>query len=209
MNKSSAALGIVFVLLFLAPGIHCQERGPMKPIAPLMIEHRQIDRMLLVMEKATAEIKSTNRVDPAFIDAVMDFVVFYGDKTHHGKEEAILFAELAKKEISAEHKRIMEELIQEHRAAIDLVNSLAAAKQDYLGGNTAALFEIVALLEKMTAHYHAHIYKEDRQFFIPVMDYFSKDEQDEMLIRMREYDSRMIHIKYKQVIQDWAERFSP
>ena len=209
MKKSSAALVIVFVVLFWATGIYCQERGPMKPIAPLMIEHRQIDRMLLVMEKATAEIKSTNRVDPAFIDAVMDFVVFYGDKTHHGKEEAILFAELAKKEISAEHKRIMEELTQEHRAARSFVDSLAATKQDYLGGNTAALSQILALLEKMTAHYHAHIYKEDRQFFIPVMNYFSKAEQEEMLMKMREYDSRMIHVKYKQVIQDWAERFSP
>ena len=209
MKKNAAALAVVFVVIFCAPGIYCLERGPMKPIAPLMIEHRQIEKMLLVMEKATDEIKASGRIDPDFISAVIDFVAIYGDKTHHGKEEAILFAELAKKDISAEHKRIMDELAEEHRQARRLVESLAAAKKDYAGGNTAALSQIVAILEKMTAIYHAHIFKEDRQFFLPAMDYFSKAEQDEMLGRMREYDSHMIHVKYKQVIQDWAERFSP
>ena len=170
MKKSAVALAVVLFVILCAPGIHCRERGPMKPIAPLMIEHRQIDRMLLVMEKAAAEIKTSSRVDPAFIDAVIDFVMFYGDKTHHGKEETILFAELAKKKISAEHKRIMDELVEEHRAAVRLAESLAAAKRDYVGGDTEAISRIAAILEKMTAHYHAHIFKEDRQFFLPAMD---------------------------------------
>jgi hemerythrin-like domain-containing protein len=209
MKKSAAALAAVFVVIILAPGIHCLERGPMKPIAPLMIEHRQIEGMLMVMEKATAKIKTSGHVEPAFIAAVIDFIVIYGDKTHHGKEEAILFAELAKKKLSAEHKRMMDELVEAHRAARRLVDSLAAANKDYAGGNTAALSQIAAILEKMTALYHAHILKEDRQFFLPAMDYFSKAEQDEMLGRMREYDRQMIHVKYKQVVQDWAKRYSP
>ncbi len=38
----------------------------------------------------------------------------YADRTHHGKEQDILFRDLEKKELSPNHTKIMGELLEEH-----------------------------------------------------------------------------------------------
>jgi hemerythrin-like domain-containing protein len=63
----------------------------MQARGPLMIEHRLIERMLKVVEGVVADIEATQKVDPVFIDTAVDFIRFYADRTHHGKEEDILF----------------------------------------------------------------------------------------------------------------------
>lgn len=60
----------------------------------LMVEHRVIERMIALIEKALAQIESAGVIDALFVDAVVDFVRTYADRTHHGKEEDILFRDL-------------------------------------------------------------------------------------------------------------------
>ena len=67
----------------------------MQSRGPLMIEHRLIERMITLIKQKLNQIESTNQVDPLFIDTVVDFIKFYADRTHHGKEEDILFRELS------------------------------------------------------------------------------------------------------------------
>ena len=69
----------------------------MKPRGPLMIEHRLIEKMLKAMDREAAKIRRDKKVDPVLIDTAVDFIRVYADRTHHGKEEDILFKELAKK----------------------------------------------------------------------------------------------------------------
>jgi len=66
----------------------------MMPIAPLMIEHRLIERMIKVMKNEVNVISATGRARPEFIDAAVDFIRTYADRCHHGKEEDILFRQL-------------------------------------------------------------------------------------------------------------------
>ena len=47
-----------------------------------------------------------------------------------------------------------------------------------------------------------HIEKEDKHFFIPAMDYFSKEEQSAMLDEFRVFDRNMIHEKYKKIVEE-------
>ena len=63
----------------------------MQSRAPLMIEHRLIERMLSVIRDDLPKIKSKHKVDPVFVDIAVDFIRVYADRTHHGKEEDILF----------------------------------------------------------------------------------------------------------------------
>jgi hemerythrin-like domain-containing protein len=62
-----------------------------------MIEHRLIEKMLEVVRNQISLIDSTNSIDRVFIDTTVDFIRTYADRTHHGKEEDIMFRELAKK----------------------------------------------------------------------------------------------------------------
>src|SRR5512140_3502880 len=89
------------------------EEPNMQSRGPLMIEHRLIERMIGVMRGVEKQIGEKQGVDPHLIDAVVDFIRMYADRTHHGKEEDILFKRLAEKALSAQDQRLMDELIQD------------------------------------------------------------------------------------------------
>jgi hemerythrin-like domain-containing protein len=171
----------------------------MKPIGPLMWEHRLIEKMLSFFEGETKKIAEQKKVAPLFVDTAVDFIRTYADRTHHGKEEDILFRDLIKKQLSAEHTRIMEELVEEHKYARKTVGMLVDAKERYLkGGDTSQ--EVVALLRELAHFYPIHIEKEDKHFFYPCMEYFTMEEQDKILAEFYEFDRKMIHEKHRNIV---------
>jgi hemerythrin-like domain-containing protein len=179
----------------------------MQPIAPLMIEHRLIERMATLMRRELERIRANILidpefafVDPVFIDTAVDFMRTYADHCHHGKEEDILFAELAPKELPADLKKIQDELIEEHKLARELTKELVKAKEDYLREEPDAVNHILFCLDKLTAMYPKHIHKEDEHFFISCMGHFTQEEKDAMLARMWEFDRRLIHEKYEGTV---------
>jgi len=175
----------------------------MKPIGPMMWEHRLIEKMLRLFEGEINKINEQKRVDAVFINTAVDFIRTYADRTHHGKEEDILFRELLKKRLTPEHARIMDELISEHRYSRLVVGKLVAAKERYLNGEDTSQ-EVIAYLKELAQFYPAHIEKEDKHFFYPCMDYFTKAEQDQMLSEFYEFDRNMIHEKYRKVVDQIA-----
>jgi len=172
------------------------------PIGPLMIEHRLIEKMIALMDEKIAKMKQYGKANPLFIDIAVDFIRMYADRTHHGKEEDILFRDLEEKEISPNHTKIMEELIEEHKWARNTVGKLVDAKNQYVKGNVKVIDNIIDLISKLTEFYPQHIEKEDKHFFIPVMDYFTKEEQDKMLEEFWDFDKTLIHEKYKKVVEN-------
>jgi hemerythrin-like domain-containing protein len=174
----------------------------MKPIGPLMVEHRLIERMVGLLDAELRHMKNAAEVDTHLVSVGVDFFRTYADKTHHGKEEDILFKELADKSLSDEEQQMMQCLIQEHIWARQAVGQLAAANDRYRRGEIAALETIIYELGRIVEFYPRHIEKEDKHFFIPVMDYFSEAEQQAMLDRFWEFDRRMIHEKYRRVVEE-------
>jgi hemerythrin-like domain-containing protein len=174
----------------------------MMPIGPLMIEHRLIERMIDLVGKESTRIAREGEVDPVFIDTAVDFIRTYADRAHHGKEEDILFRELAGKDLSEEHQQTMDELVHEHVMARQTTGELVEAKERYLQGDEDALETVVETLDALAAMYPSHIRKEDQDFFIPVMAYFSEAEQDVMLDEMWEFDRDMIHERYEDMVEE-------
>jgi hemerythrin-like domain-containing protein len=172
----------------------------MMPIGPLMKEHRLIERMIALMEKELQRLKEGEEPDYDFIDTAVDFIRTYADRCHHGKEEDILFRELARKPLSEEHSRTMRELIEEHAYSRRTTGALAAARERHAQGDSQALGAVVSALQDLVQLYPAHIQKEDKRFFVPCMNYFSREEQDEMLEEYWEFDKRLIHEKYAAVV---------
>jgi hemerythrin-like domain-containing protein len=176
-------------------------RIAMKPPGPLMIEHRLIERMIKLLDIELERIKVHAEADPYFIQSAVDFFRTYADRTHHGKEEDILFHRLKQKPLSAEHETAMNRLVQEHVWAREAVGKLSAANERCLSGGDQDLSEIIYQMEKLVKFYPQHIVKEDRHFFIPVMDYFSGEEQQAMLEEFWVFDRKMIHEKYAKMIE--------
>jgi hemerythrin-like domain-containing protein len=173
----------------------------MKLIGPLMWEHRLIEKMLHFFPAKIAEIEKTSKVDPVFIDTAVDFIRTYADRTHHGKEEDILFRDLAKKKMTPEHAKIVQELVDEHIYARTTVGRLVEAKDRYLNSDGSAIKTVIGCMIELAQFYPKHIEKEDKHFFFPCMDYFTKEEQDTMLQEFWEFDRNMIHEKYRKVVE--------
>jgi len=173
----------------------------MMPIGPLMIEHRLIERMLKLIDLEIINISKTNEINISFIEAAIDFIKTYADRCHHGKEEDILFRELKNKDISSVHKKILDELIQEHVYARENTKILADAKNKFLNGDKEAVVTVSTQLNKLVEFYPKHIAKEDKNFFIPCMQYFTRKEQDDMLGEFWEFDKKLIHEKYRKSVE--------
>ena len=180
----------------------------MKPPGPLMIEHRLIERMIKLLAGELERMNAKTAANPHFIQAAVDFFRTYADRTHHGKEEDILFRELKQKTLSNDNETMMNRLIQEHIWAREAVGKLSSANDRYIHGDTEALRDIVYQVQKLVKFYPQHIIKEDKHFFLPVMDYFSEEEQQVMLAEFWEFDRKMIHEKYIKVVEQAEKIYS-
>ena len=172
----------------------------MQARGPLMIEHRLIERMLSVIRNALTEIEARHKVDPVFVDTAVDFIRVYADRTHHGKEEDILFRELENKGLAAEDRQIMQELIEEHVFGRQTTKALVEANTRYRNGDQSALTAIADNLQTLTAFYPRHIEKEDKVFFPASRSYFSDEEDQALLTEFYEFDRKMIHEKYTALV---------
>jgi hemerythrin-like domain-containing protein len=181
----------------------------MMPVGPLMIEHRLIERMIEAINQELQRIARDGNLDTLFIDVVVDFIRTYADRCHHGKEEDILFRDLRKKSLSREHKRMMEDLVKDHKFGREITGKLVNANKQYSQGDTKSLSIVVECLRTLVEFYPKHIEKEDKHFFIPSMDYFSQEEKDAMLHEGYEFDRNLIHEKYRSIVDDAADRFDP
>jgi hemerythrin-like domain-containing protein len=174
----------------------------MQARGPLMIEHRLIERMLTVVKRRLGETELTGVIDPLFVDTAVDFIRIYADRTHHGKEEDILFKKLEQKSLSGEDARIMKELIAEHGFGRETTRALSEANDRYREGEKKALGDVIACLRTLVDFYPRHIEKEDKVFFPVSRAYFSEEEDQAMLADFWDFDRIMIHEKYKSVVQD-------
>jgi hemerythrin-like domain-containing protein len=178
----------------------------MKPIGPLMREHRLIERMVALLNEGLRQMSEKNKANVDLLTVAVDFFRTYADRTHHGKEEDILFRELAKKQLSQEHKRIMNELVQEHVLGRKMISNLVSAKKAYTDGTTESPKDIIDCVTELVKFYPAHIEKEDKHFFYPALEYLSKEEQDNMLEEFWDFDRKLIHEKYQGIVEELETR---
>jgi hemerythrin-like domain-containing protein len=175
---------------------------PMMPIGPLMIEHRWIERVIAGIRRTLLRAEQGEAVDPGYVGSAVDFIRTYADRCHHGKEEDILFRDLADKELTPELTATMRELVAEHEWARGIVRQVTAANLAASEGDPAAAAELARLLAELAAFYPVHIKKEDDRFFRLAMALFDPQEQAAMLTAFSAFDASLIHEKYRAIAQE-------
>jgi len=173
----------------------------MQARAPLMIEHRLIDRMIAVLNGEIPRMRSEKTVRPEFIDTALDFICTYIDRTHHGKEEEIMFKTLADKPLSEHDRRLMEELIGEHAYARRIAGEITRARDRQRSGDFGAVSDIANGFAALADFYPKHIEKEDRDFFPNSRAYLSDEEDHAMLAAFREFDRELVQEIYRERVE--------
>jgi hemerythrin-like domain-containing protein len=176
---------------------------PSLPIQPLIVEHRLTERMIDVMRWRVADMESIGTADIGFIDGAVEFLRTYADRCHHGKEEDILFRELARRPLSAEHRGVLDELVAEHVFARTTTRQLVEARDLYVAGGVSAFADIAACLHMFVEFYPKHIAKEEHGLFRPAMSYFTAAELGQMLAEENEFDRRFVQVMYAEAVECW------
>ena len=177
------------------------EKPGILPIGLLMKEHRLIERFIRLLKKETDKMVETEKLDSNLIVAAVDFLRTYADSCHHGKEEGILFKALSEKRLSDADNTMMRELVAEHVYARKKVNNLEKSKESFVKGEVGSIRNTLQLMIDLIEFYPMHINKEDRQFFYSSTEYFSQQEQEEMLQEFWDFDRNLVHAKYQQVTE--------
>jgi hemerythrin-like domain-containing protein len=171
-----------------------------KPFGPLMAEHRLIEKCVALLEGKLKILNQGKQPNKEHIKRIIDFMRTYADKCHHGKEEDILFEALKRKDIPKKHKDIMNSLIDDHKKARKLVGMLENANE------TADIKKAKKAIKDIATLYPKHIETEDKHFFVPVMEYFSEEEQSDMVLAFWEFDRKQIHEKYRNIVEYLAKK---
>lgn len=179
----------------------------MLPIGPLMKEHRKIERMVALIAGEAERLQNDDEQepDPDFIYDALIFMRECADECHHGKEEDILFRELEERDISDEHQETMERLLADHERGRELSGALEDATDRWEDGEDDARGEIVAALQGLAELYPDHIATEDHNFFIPVMDYFTHEEKEDMIEEMWAFDHDLFTELYEGCILQYEK----
>ena len=165
-----------------------------------MIEHRLIERFLAFAAEAARSMTET-RFDPILVDTIVDFIKTYADRTHHGKEEDILFNRLSVTQIAEDDLEVMNELVDEHKQAREKVRKIVELNDQFKNGNRKVVSEIREIILWLADFYPVHIRKEDKDFFPKSEKYLSDEELKVMLESFSDFDRKMIHEKYQNIYE--------
>ena len=126
----------------------------------LMAEHRGIERMLDLAERAAARLARGQALPEAvFVDAATFFRNF-ADRCHHAKEERHLFAAMAERGIPVQGGPIGA-MLAEHEQGRAYVRTIREQGERYAAGELSDPERLVEAVQGYVRLLRAHIQKED------------------------------------------------
>ena len=130
-------------------------------------------RALDVLSEMATRVALGERVEPADVEAILNFMQVFGDECHQAKEESALFPVLMR--AAAAEKEPLRHMLFEH----DQERSLVVGLQDAL--KTQKGKDFIYYANKLIDLLRNHIYKEDHILF-DVVDKCLTKEQDQEVV---------------------------
>ena len=152
----------------------------MTPTEQLKEEHQGIQLMLKILEKVCQRLESGERVDTGHLEKILEFIMVFADKCHHGKEEDFLFPEMEKAGIPKEGGPIGA-MLQEHGKGRAYVKGMNDALGEYKRNEANASSRFVENAGNYVALLTQHIDKENNVLF-PWGDRVLSEKQKERLL---------------------------
>lgn len=146
----------------------------------LSSEHRVIERVIAALDAAADRLESGAAVRPGFFVDATRFIRNFADGYHHGKEEEVLFATMARNGMSTDDGPIGMMLF-EHDRARELTSGLGKAAERWAGGDRDVADTLADYARAYGELLTQHIYKEDNILFPMAAQAILPQEQDEVL----------------------------
>jgi hemerythrin-like domain-containing protein len=183
----------------------------MKATADLKNDHESILLMLKIMGKISSNIRSDGRVDPILIERIIDFLRTFADKSHHGKEEDILFPAMKKAGVPEEGGPIGM-MLSDHVEGRSYIAGIAESLQEYISGNEhSALMGIADFMDHYAELLSQHIDKENQILFLIADSVLNEKEQDVLYSEFEKIEEERIgevkFIEYHEFLQELKGKY--
>lgn len=162
----------------------------MKATDILKHEHRVIERVLAVLERAAKRLEAGENVPPEVFEKSLDFIRNFADRCHHAKEEGVLFAAMERKGFPREGGPIAV-MLHEHDQGRGYVRGMAQAVPGYQTNPEARKVLIYNALG-YTQLLAQHIMKEDNVLYPMADQMLSAAEQKRLTAQYEEVEERAV-----------------
>jgi hemerythrin-like domain-containing protein len=125
-------------------------------------EHRNIERLLNVLEHELDIFDHAGRPDYEVIRAIIAYFEVYTKMYHHPQEDRV-FARLGTRDPAAAAK--VGDLAREHRIGAERLHHVAQAVDGVLAGREVLRHDVHVIIRNFLEHERHHIEMEDRDFF--------------------------------------------
>jgi hemerythrin-like domain-containing protein len=164
----------------------------MKATEILMDEHRVIEKVLGVLERAATLAENGEPLRPGvFLDAA-DFIRDFADGCHHHKEEGVLFGAMVDAGVPQDGGPIAV-MLAEHEQARQYTGAMREAAEQWASGNDEARSRAARAARDYAALLRQHIAKEDQVLF-PLADRVIPAAKHEQLTQaFSDVESKDVH----------------
>ena len=169
-------------------------------IEQLKEEHQAILLMLRIMEAACKKLEAREDVSKDDLNNMVKFIKEFADKSHHLKEEDLLFPAMEEVGIPREGGPIGV-MLTEHTMGRDYVKGLSVGIEEYAKGITDAAKQIIENARNYASLLSNHINKEDNILYPMAEMRISNEKQNELLKEFERVNSEKIGLdKQKELI---------
>jgi hemerythrin-like domain-containing protein len=177
----------------------------MDPIEILMNEHRRIEAGLDALDAWVGRLQAGSAPPLSDLRDFVRFIQAFADRTHHGKEEDILFEVMVREGFPREGGPIAVMLMEhdEGRAHVKVLAEAAEAGAELSG---EALDRVAAAGHGYTGLLRAHIQKEDQILYPMARAQLSPAAYEEAAERCRAYEDE--HVAEKSELMALGERLA-
>ncbi|MEY9422036.1 hemerythrin-like domain-containing protein [Bradyrhizobium japonicum] len=131
-------------------------------IERLSQEHRNIEKLLAILERELEVFDRGDRADYEVIHAVISYFEVYPEIYHHPQED-LVFARLRARDPVAAAK--VGDLAREHQKGAQLLRRVAQAVDSVLAEREILREDVDLIVRDFIAHERRHMRMEDREFF--------------------------------------------
>ncbi|MEK7873572.1 MAG: hemerythrin domain-containing protein [Chloroflexota bacterium] len=161
----------------------------MKPTEALSGDHRDIERMISVLESACAGIETGKGAPLADLEAMLRFIREFADGLHHAKEEDLLFPALEEAGLPRDQGPVGV-MLMEHDMGRAHVKGMAQAAAKAKAGDKEALSAFAESGRAYAGLLRQHIYKEDNILFRMAEMHLSPEKLSELARKFDEAEAR-------------------
>jgi hemerythrin-like domain-containing protein len=174
-------------------------------IEQLKAEHQAILLMLKVMEAVCKKLEAGEDVSIDDLNDMVKFIKEFADKSHHLKEEDLLFPAMEEVGIPREGGPIGV-MLSEHTTGREYVKGLSLRIEEYSKGNNNAANRIIENVRNYASLLADHIYKEDNVLY-PMADmHLSEEKQNELIKEFEKVDKEKIGLDKQKELIDILDR---